>query len=467
MMGCESSARPTTRRANVVVWSIALALLALGPASFLWFDRPAMSALSRTSANWDNGFWMHAFTRLGKAWLEIWLLLVWFWVARRRREVLAGLLALILVGIVVCSLKVIVDRPRPYAVLQAQATGQLSEDSGKRLSFPSGDTAAVFGATTAILPAFGWPLQGLFLCVCVVVGALRVAGMAHYPSDVLAGAAIGALAGWLAVRLVDKWGHADRPVPFENWLLLAGVVGIPAGVGVTEGWAESLLVLRTYGALVLLVLLAAKIGEAFKRVGLDGILLSLARVRLPAVLIAFAAAIVEDAWYGEKPRELFSLEEPASLIALFGFGLVLIGALIRLWASARRDREETLADGRYRVVRHPMHLGSFLVVCGLLSQFDDWANWLIVLPVFIACYGASMLCEHKGLERRLRPQGASHTANVPTSMTPPLPRLRKSWSWRTYAGMSEVWLTLALVCLPLLIEFVIEDLLFEGVLGIR
>jgi hypothetical protein len=56
-------------------------------------------------------------------------------------------------------------------------------------------------------------------------------------------------------------------------------------------------------------------------------------------------------------------------------------------------------------------------------------------------------------------------------MTPPpfpvLSWFRKSWNWKAYAGMTEVWLTLVLVCLPLLIELVIEDLLFEGVLGIR
>jgi membrane-associated phospholipid phosphatase len=380
MTGRESSTRPAMRRMDKLVWGVVLTLSALSLVSFLGFDRPAVSALARTDVNWDGGFWMHAFTRLGKAWLQIWLLLIWFWVShRRRREVLAGLLALILVGVTVGPLKVAVERPRPCVVLPTYAA-RSHTGSGTHLSFPSGDTAAVFGVTTAILPAFGWPLQLLSLGVCVAVGGLRVTGMAHYPSDVLAGAAIGLLAGWLATRLIDKWGHADRAVPFENWLVVAGVVGIPATIGVTEGWADSLLVVRTYGALVLLILLAVKIGENLKRVRFDRIVVSLARVRLPVVLAAFAASIIEDAWYGEKPHELFSLDEPASRMAIFGFGLVLIGAFIRLWASVHRAREETLAEGPCWIVWRRMHLGSFLVVCGLLSQFSDWTNWLDRTP---------------------------------------------------------------------------------------
>jgi membrane-associated phospholipid phosphatase len=467
MMVRESSNGPAIRRGDTVIWSVVLILSVLSLASVFGFDRPTLSALSRTKVDWDGGFWADTFTRLGKAWLQIWLLLIWFWVSRRRREVLAGLLSLILVGIVVSPMKVAANRPRPHAVLQAQATGQIDPGFSNRMSFPSGDTAAAFAVTTAVLPALGWPLRLVFLGVCAAVGGLRVAGIAHYPSDVLAGAAIGLLAGWLATRLIDKWAHADRAVPFENWLVGAGVVCIPAAIGVTEGWAESLLVLRTYGVLVLLILLAAKIGEAVRRVGLDRILLSLARVRLPAVLSAFAASIVEDAWYGEKPHELFSLEEPASRMATFGFGLVLIGAFIRLWASVHRAREETLADRPYQIVWRRMHLGSFLVVCGLLSQFDDWMNWLIVLPVFVVFYGASLLYAHRGLERSLSRQQQSCEESIPSLPSSLLSRLGRSLRWKACAGMAEVWLTLILVCLPLLIELVIEDLLFEGVLGIR
>jgi protein-S-isoprenylcysteine O-methyltransferase Ste14/membrane-associated phospholipid phosphatase len=449
-----------------------LVLSALSVASFVGFDRPAMFALSRAGVDWDGGFWGHTFTRLGKAWLEIWLLLLWLWVSRRRREVVGGLLALILVGAAVGPLKVAVDRPRPYAVLQAQATGQISEDSGKRLSFPSGDTAAVFGAATAVLPAFGWPLRLLLLGVCAAVAGLRVAAMAHYPSDVLAGAAIGVLAGWLAIRLIDKWGHVDRPLPFENGLLFAGIVGIPVAVGVVQGWQESLLVLRTYGTMVLLILLAGKTGEALMKVEAGRTLSFLARVRLPAVVVAFAAVVVEDAWHGEKPRELLSLTEPASWMAVAGFGLVLAGALIRLWAAGHRTPEQRLASGPYQIVRHPLHLGSFLVVCGLLSQFDDWMNWLIVLPVFIVFYGASLICEERRLEARLGERWQPYRRSVPV-LVPPLSflspsRFRKSWNWKALsAARAEVWRTLVLVCLPLLISLVIEDFLFEGVLGIR
>jgi undecaprenyl-diphosphatase len=57
-------------------------------------------------------------------------------------------------------------------------------------SFPSGHSITAFGTTMALsyfLPRWRWPLLGLAL----LVGISRVIVGAHYPSDVLAGAAIG------------------------------------------------------------------------------------------------------------------------------------------------------------------------------------------------------------------------------------------------------------------------------------
>ena len=83
----------------------------------------------------------------------------------------------------------------------------------------------------------------------------------------LAGAAVGLLAGWLAKRLVDKRFRPDRKLPFEPWLILAGIVGILAGMWLSEGFDEVLLVLKTYGLLVLALLAAGRISMAIRRPG--------------------------------------------------------------------------------------------------------------------------------------------------------------------------------------------------------
>jgi membrane-associated phospholipid phosphatase len=114
----------------------------------------------------------------------------------------------------VWPLKLAVHRERP--------------NQGSHHSFPSGDAASAAAAA--------WPLQRIHplalpaaaTAVCGVAAG-RVLTGAHYPSDVLAGAAIGALAGGLAVatlrraRLRLSWRH------FAAAAAALAVAGVLAG----------------------------------------------------------------------------------------------------------------------------------------------------------------------------------------------------------------------------------------------
>ncbi|GFN00963.1 phosphatase PAP2 family protein [Streptomyces fulvorobeus] len=85
------------------------------------------------------------------------------------------------------------------------------EDRPDSSSFPSGHTAAAVAFTAAVAPS--WPAVGAACAVPTVLVALeRVHSGAHYPSDVVAGAAIG-LATAALVRatprpLILRWGRA-------------------------------------------------------------------------------------------------------------------------------------------------------------------------------------------------------------------------------------------------------------------
>lgn len=233
---------------------LALAVTSIG--SYFLLDEWVVSSPSLQPTDWHGNFWVVVFTRLGKAWLQVWLLLIWFLVSGRRHDVRAALLAVIIVGATVNPLKVTVGRPRPYASLMAQETGQPERKIEDYVSFPSADTATSFGIMAAVVPVVGWPLRLLLVGLCAAIAVLRVATLAHYPSDVLAGAALGLFAGWLAIRLIDKWGWSDRPLPFERGLVFGGVVGIPAVVGLFQGPAMLTLVLETYGVVVACITLA-------------------------------------------------------------------------------------------------------------------------------------------------------------------------------------------------------------------
>jgi membrane-associated phospholipid phosphatase len=74
----------------------------------------------------------------------------------------------------------------------------------QELSFPSGHaclTFAVAGGLAALFPRWSWA----FFAVCVIVGVQRVLEGAHYPSDVVAGAAFGLLSSHIALRLASGW----------------------------------------------------------------------------------------------------------------------------------------------------------------------------------------------------------------------------------------------------------------------
>ena len=89
----------------------ALGLIALWARFYL--DQRTFSSLRQNPLDWDDLFWLKPVTYVGKAWLDIWLILLWFIFKRNQRPVLIALLGLLIVFTAVVPLKAIVGRPRP------------------------------------------------------------------------------------------------------------------------------------------------------------------------------------------------------------------------------------------------------------------------------------------------------------------------------------------------------------------
>lgn len=117
----------------------------------------------------------------------------------------AAVVAVVTASLAVDVLKPVVQRPRPDAALAV-----LPLDGW---AMPSGHAARVAAVSVAVLVAAGWSASGQRRAAAlalawgvaianVTVGVFMVYLGAHWPTDVLAGWALGAAVGWVAGRLL-------------------------------------------------------------------------------------------------------------------------------------------------------------------------------------------------------------------------------------------------------------------------
>jgi undecaprenyl-diphosphatase len=107
-------------------------------------------------------------------------------------------------------LKTAVDRPRPYEVIP-EADPLLRWDLSS--SMPSGHAAASAAGAVILGYLLGGRWAWAVWVLTVAVGFARVYIGVHYPSDVLAGAALGALVGLAAVVLVRRFQPTSKVPP--------------------------------------------------------------------------------------------------------------------------------------------------------------------------------------------------------------------------------------------------------------
>ena len=137
----------------------------------------------------------------GELWIILALVLL---LIRKQRKYGAAVACGLVLDLVSCNLllKPLVGRIRPFAVNTAV---ELLVKAPLDASFPSGHTAASFAAVFA-LKAAGSPLWKPALAVAVVIAFSRLYLYVHWPSDVLAGALLGAAVGWAGARLAETAG---------------------------------------------------------------------------------------------------------------------------------------------------------------------------------------------------------------------------------------------------------------------
>jgi 4-amino-4-deoxy-L-arabinose transferase-like glycosyltransferase/membrane-associated phospholipid phosphatase len=125
---------------------------------------------------------------------------------RRKQVAVAACIALLIAGLIVYPTKVLVERERPS-----------SQDAK---SFPSGDAAAVAAFVVPVVTAIpaAIPVGAVGIAA---IGIARVAAGHHFPSDILAGIAIGLLSGALVLYLNVSLNARMRCFLRRSWFAAA------------------------------------------------------------------------------------------------------------------------------------------------------------------------------------------------------------------------------------------------------
>ena len=112
-------------------------------------------------------------------------------------------------SIVTQGLKAITQRPRPFITYPYI----VKRTEGGGYSFPSGHTSSAFCTATSLSLLFPkWYVIAPCYLYAASVGYARMYQGVHYPTDVIAGAIVGAGSAWLAYS-VEKWRAKKNTAP--------------------------------------------------------------------------------------------------------------------------------------------------------------------------------------------------------------------------------------------------------------
>ncbi len=170
------------------------------------------------------------------------------------------------------------------------------------------------------------------------------------------------------------------------------------------------------------------------------------RVRISA--IAFILLIAEDVVHGVRPHGLLDWHDAKSMV---GLGLVLGGLGLRSWAAGVcRKGAELTTRGPYQLMRHPLYVGSFLLMIGFCTLIDDPENVWFVLGPLSALYLLGVGSEEQTLAGRFGEDWRRYAESTPRF----IPRRiysqeMRHWKLATWLRNRE-YRTLSAVCAGLL-----------------
>lgn len=188
-------------------YTLTLVLIALSAVAAFTLDRQTHTLLMSLRGSAGFIYWREIVTPLGKAdrlamaLVALWLLGVALKRPSVRQAALWGAVAVLSSALAATLIKLIVHRSRPC--IPVGRTGHIKQ--GYYQSFPSAESATAFALALALGDCFP-RYRILFLAAAITIATMRVLRLAHWPSDALAGAALGCA----VYGAVAAWRRASR-----------------------------------------------------------------------------------------------------------------------------------------------------------------------------------------------------------------------------------------------------------------
>jgi membrane-associated phospholipid phosphatase len=239
---------------------ISIAILAFAAVlSYFFIDNKICLWVSSKNAKIDNFTGADLLKSLGKVYVPLWLLFLFGYIKKNVQLVIAASLSVLMA----LAMKIMIKRERPREIYNQQTTTDdphVAKSRSHDQSFPSSDTAAIFAHAAVVTPLISSLSIPVVYILAIVVGILRILALAHYPSDVLTGAAIGILCGWFAIKLSRIWASENKFRINEWWKLIvyAGFMVIPVLTFFAGGIGNLIVFFLACGILSALVYILSK-----------------------------------------------------------------------------------------------------------------------------------------------------------------------------------------------------------------